>query len=90
MSERDTGIASCRLQIRRQLSPSAISKKHPTKIIQKLKELGLDPVRDREEAMKIAIHMTEACNTSLADYVFLPLEWEGERPILRWKDTWRL
>ena len=31
--------------------------------------------------MKVAIHLSEACNTSLADYVFLPLEWEGERPI---------
>ena len=60
------------------------------KIMAKLKDLGLDPVRDREEAMKIAIHMSEACNTSLADYVFLPLEWEGERPVLRWKDTWKL
>ena len=60
------------------------------KIMAKLKELGLDPVRDREEAMKVAIHMSEACNTSLADYVFLPLEWEGERPVLRWKDTWKL
>ena len=60
------------------------------KIMAKLKELGLDPVRDREEAMKVAIHISEACNTSLADYVLLPLEWEGERPILHWKDTWKL
>lgn len=25
-------------------------------------------------------------NTSLSDYVILPVEWEGEKPVLRWKE----
>ena len=50
------------------------------KIMAKLKDLGLDPVRDREEAMKVAIHLSEACNTSLTDYVFLPWSGRGDAP----------
>ena len=56
----------------------------------KLKELGLDPVKDREQAMKIAIAMTEACNTSLADYVWLPISFEDGRVVIRWHDEWRI
>ena len=27
--------------------------------------------------------------TSIADYVWLPVEWEDGRPVLRWRDEWR-
>ena len=29
-------------------------------------------------------------NTSTSRYVFLPIGWEGERPVLRWKDEWKI
>lgn len=29
-------------------------------------------------------------NTSIADYVWLPIDWEGDKPVIRWKDEWRL
>ena len=29
-------------------------------------------------------------NTSISRYVWLPIEWEGEKPILRWRDEWRV
>jgi len=29
-------------------------------------------------------------NTSIADYVWLPIEWEGEKPVIRWHDQWRI
>lgn len=29
-------------------------------------------------------------NTWKADYVWLPIEWEGEKPVLRWQDEWRI
>jgi hypothetical protein len=29
-------------------------------------------------------------NTSISDYVWLPIEWEGEKPVIRWKDEWCL
>ena len=29
-------------------------------------------------------------NTSISRYVWLPIEWEGEKPVLRWRDEWRV
>lgn len=29
-------------------------------------------------------------NTSISHYVWLPVEWEGEKPIIRWKEEWRI
>lgn len=29
-------------------------------------------------------------NTSKSTYVWLPIEWEGEKPVIRWKDEWKL
>jgi hypothetical protein len=26
----------------------------------------------------------------MAGYVWLPIEWEGDKPVIRWKDEWRL
>ena len=28
-------------------------------------------------------------NTSISRYVWLPIEWEGEKPVLRWRDEWK-
>lgn len=30
-----------------------------------------------------------AANTSIAEYVWLPLTFEGERPVIRWMDEWK-
>ena len=52
-------FASSLLQIRRQLSPSEISKKHPTKIIPKLKRFSIK--KDREQGKgKFANNKTAA------------------------------
>ena len=29
-------------------------------------------------------------NTGKSTYVWLPIEWEGEKPVIRWHDEWRL
>jgi hypothetical protein len=29
-------------------------------------------------------------NTCISDYVWLPIEWEGEKPVIRWRDEWRI
>lgn len=60
------------------------------RIAAKFRELGIDPAKDREQAMKVAIAVTEACNTSLADYVWLPITFEGERVKICWRDEWRI
>ena len=60
------------------------------RIAAKFRQLGIDPAKDRERAMKVAIAVTEACNTSLADYVWLPISFDGERAKVYWKDEWRI
>lgn len=34
--------------------------------------------------------MLGSANTSIADYVLLPITWEDERPVLYWQDEWKL
>ncbi len=34
---------------------------------------------------KLQIH-TE--NTSISRYVWLPMEWQGDKPVIRWRDQW--
>ena len=29
-------------------------------------------------------------NTSIARYVWLPIEWDGEKPLVRWHDEWTI
>lgn len=29
-------------------------------------------------------------NTSIARYIWLPVEWESEKPVIRWHDEWRI
>ncbi len=60
------------------------------RIAERLQMLGLDPVKDREKAMKVAIAVTEECDTSVADYVWLPLEFRGETLKINWKDEWKV
>jgi len=44
---------------------------------------------DQIESLDI-IKTTIAVNTSISDYVWLPLRFDGERPYIDWKDEWRL
>ncbi len=51
-----------------------------------------DP-RTSEEVKQVAKEKIDAAsvqNTSLADYVWLPVEWEADKPVLRWHDAWRI
>lgn len=43
---------------------------------------------ERQEVMRSP--MLESANTSAADYVWLPLRFDGERVLIDWKDAWRL
>ena len=29
-------------------------------------------------------------NTAASRYVWLPIEWQGEKPVIRWQKEWRL
>lgn len=43
---------------------------------------------DDERREMYAANKLEEANTSIADYVWLPVEWEGERPVIRWQEAW--
>lgn len=43
---------------------------------------------DAERREMYAVNKMENANTSIADYVWLPIEWENGRPVLRWQDKW--
>jgi hypothetical protein len=42
------------------------------------------PGRDGDEPMEEFAHV----DTSIADYVWLPIRWDGDRPIIEWLDEW--
>lgn len=44
---------------------------------------------DAERREMYAANKLETADTSAADYVWLPIEWENEKPVLRWRDEWR-
>ena len=44
---------------------------------------------DSERREMYAAKQLETANTSIADYVWLPIEWENDKPVLRWQDSWQ-
>lgn len=44
---------------------------------------------EAERREMYAANRLETANTAIADYVWLPVEWQGVRPVLRWQDRWR-
>jgi len=43
---------------------------------------------DAERKEMYAGNVLETAETRIADYVWLPIEWEGSRPVICWRDTW--
>ena len=44
---------------------------------------------DEDRREMYAANQLETADTSIADYVWLPIEWEGDKPVLRWQDHWK-
>ena len=44
---------------------------------------------DAERREMYSANQLENANTSIADYVWLPIEWENGRPVLHWQDSWQ-
>lgn len=42
----------------------------------------------KEKIMLLTSPIMGSADTSIADYVWLPIEWEGEKPVIQWKDSW--
>ena len=45
---------------------------------------------DAERAEMYAANRLETANTQIADYVWLPVEWEEGKPVISWRDSWSL
>ncbi len=43
---------------------------------------------DAERQEMYAANKLDKADTSVAEYVWLPVEWDGERPVIRWTDEW--
>ncbi len=43
---------------------------------------------DAERREMYAANKLETANTSIADYVWLPIEWDDGRPVLLWQESW--
>ena len=48
------------------------------------------PVAPKERSIVVESPMLESADTSAADYVWLPLEFDGEKVRIRWQDEWRM
>ena len=35
-------------------------------------------------------NVLETAETRIADYVWLPIEWDGDKPVIRWQKMWRV
>ncbi len=44
---------------------------------------------DEKKEMYMANKLDKAY-TSVADYVWLPIEWEDQKPVIRWRDEWKV
>lgn len=45
---------------------------------------------DAERREMYAGNVLETAETRIADYVWLPIEWEGDQPVIRWQKMWRV
>lgn len=63
----------------------------PYEEIHKLFELQFNPDADKSELEKIDIRIRNPiCPTQIADYVWLPIRFDGEKALIDWKDEWRI
>ena len=44
---------------------------------------------EEEQRQMLAANKLETANTSVAEYVWLPVIWQDDRPMLRWQDNWK-
>lgn len=61
-----------------------------TRVIASTYEPGKYQATDAERKEMYAGNVLETADTSMADYVWLPIEWEDGKPLIRWHDEWRV
>ncbi len=45
---------------------------------------------EAERKEMYAGNVLETANTAVADYVWLPIEWAGDKPMIRWREQWKV
>lgn len=61
-----------------------------SRLIKKMTELKIDPAKEPEKAKKIAISLINNQNTSISDYVWLPIQFNGFDVAITWQDEWKI
>ncbi len=61
------------------------------KLMKKVLAMGIDPRKDMQRAQSMAAKLFDsAFNTSIADYVWLPIRFEDEKALIEWKAEWNI
>ncbi len=60
-----------------------------TRVIASTYEPAKYQATDTERKEMYAGNVLETANTAVADYVWLPIEWEGDKPVIRWQERWK-
>lgn len=67
-----------------------ISEEMREKAMKKVIAMGIDPSKETERAINEAVKILERQNTSIADYVWLPIKFDGEITKIEWLDEWKI
>ncbi len=43
---------------------------------------------DEERKEMYTANKLDTADTSISDYVWLPIEWQNNKPVICWKDSW--
>jgi hypothetical protein len=60
------------------------------KVFEALFSGNAEKLRTRKDAGEIRALLTLSNDTSVADYVWLPIRFDGDMPCIDWKDEWRI
>lgn len=73
--------------------PEREAMEQSSQVIEGMKRYFADytPDESPKEALPLPGKESEQMeDTSVSRYVWLPIEWEGEKPVIRWRDEWRI
>lgn len=73
--------------------PNPLVPKMSKMIVKGMEKHFADYVPDKSPQSAVPLPQKETVhkeNTYKSRYVWLPVEWEGEKPVIRWKEEWRL
>ena len=60
-----------------------------TRVIASTYEPAKYQATDAERKEMYAGNVLETANTAVADYVWLPIAWESDQPVIRWQKVWK-